>query len=51
MPTWHIVAASLLTVLNYVILVGYDWLAVRWVGEKDLPCADRGFSEFGELRS
>jgi hypothetical protein len=23
MPTWHIVAASLLTVLNYVILIGY----------------------------
>ena len=36
MPTWHIVAASLLTALNYVILIGYDWLAVRWVGEKDL---------------
>jgi phosphatidylglycerol lysyltransferase len=30
-PTWHIVAASLLTVFNYLILVGYDWFAVRWV--------------------
>ncbi len=30
-PRWHIVAASLLTVFNYLILVGYDWFAVRWV--------------------
>lgn len=36
-PASYIVAASLLTVLNYVVLIGYDWLAVRWVGEKDLP--------------
>jgi len=28
---WHIAAALLLTVLNYVVLVGYDWFAVRWV--------------------
>lgn len=34
---WHIAVASLLTVVNYVILVGYDWLAVRWVGETQLP--------------
>ena len=33
-PTAWIVAAILLTVLNYVILVCYDWLAVRYVGEK-----------------
>jgi uncharacterized membrane protein YbhN (UPF0104 family) len=32
---WQIAAASFLTVLNYVVLVGYDWIAVRWVvGEK-----------------
>jgi len=29
-------AAIGLTVLNYLILVGYDWLAVRWVGERHL---------------
>ena len=46
MPTWHIVAASLLTVLNYVILVGYDWLAVRWVGEKNLPLRKIALASF-----
>ena len=46
MPTWHIVAASLLTVLNYVILIGYDWLAVRWVGEKDLPLRKIALASF-----
>ena len=30
---WTIVAAIALTVLNYVVLVGYDLLAVRFVGE------------------
>ena len=29
-------AAVALTVLNYIILIAYDWLAVRWVGEKNL---------------
>ena len=33
---WHIAVAVVMTVLNYLILVGYDWFAVRWVGEKDL---------------
>ena len=46
MPTWHLVAASLLTVLNYVILIGYDWLAVRWVGEKDLPLRKIALASF-----
>ncbi len=46
MPTWHIVAASLLTVLNYVILIGYDWLAVRWVGEKNLPLRKIALASF-----
>jgi uncharacterized membrane protein YbhN (UPF0104 family) len=46
MPPWHIVAASLLTVLNYVILIGYDWLAVRWVGEKDLPLRKIALASF-----
>jgi phosphatidylglycerol lysyltransferase len=43
---WHIVAASLLTVINYVILVGYDWFAVRWVGEKDLPLRKIALASF-----
>jgi uncharacterized membrane protein YbhN (UPF0104 family) len=46
MPTWHIVAASLLTVVNYVILIGYDWLAVRWVGEKNLPLRKIALASF-----
>ena len=46
MPPWHIVAASLLTVLNYVILIGYDWLAVRWVGETDLPLRKIALASF-----
>jgi phosphatidylglycerol lysyltransferase len=45
-PWWHIVAASVLTVLNYAILVGYDWLAVRWVGEKDLPLRKIALASF-----
>ena len=45
-PTWHIVAASLLTLLNYIILVGYDWFAVRWVGEKDLPLRKIALASF-----
>jgi phosphatidylglycerol lysyltransferase len=43
---WHIAAASLLTALNYVILVGYDWLAVRWVGEKELPLRKIALASF-----
>jgi phosphatidylglycerol lysyltransferase len=43
---WHILAASLLTVLNYVVLFGYDWLAVRWVGEKDLPLRKIALASF-----
>ena len=39
-------AASLLTVLNYAILVGYDWFAVRWVGEKDLPLRKIALASF-----
>ena len=45
-PAWHIVVASLLTVLNYAILVGYDWFAVRWVGEKDLPLRKIALASF-----
>jgi len=44
--TWRIVAASLLTLLNYLILVGYDWFAVRWVGEKDLPLRKIALASF-----
>jgi uncharacterized membrane protein YbhN (UPF0104 family) len=32
-PLTGIAAAVVLTVLNYVILIGYDLLAIRWVGE------------------
>ena len=43
---WQIVAAVLLTLLNYAILVGYDWFAVRWVGEKDLPLRKIALASF-----
>jgi phosphatidylglycerol lysyltransferase len=43
---WHIAAAALLTLLNYAILVGYDWFAVRWVGEKDLPLRKIAMASF-----
>ena len=45
-PAWHIAAAALLTLLNYAILVGYDWFAVRWVGEKDLPLRKIALASF-----
>ncbi len=45
-PMWHIAAASALTVANYLILVGYDWFAVRWVGEKDLPLQKIALASF-----
>ncbi len=43
---WHILVASLLTFANYAILVGYDWLAVRWVGEKSLPLRKIALASF-----
>jgi uncharacterized membrane protein YbhN (UPF0104 family) len=36
LPTSHIVVAILLTVLNYIILTGYDWIAIRHL-KKKLP--------------
>lgn len=44
--TWWVVAASLLTALNFVILVGYDWFAVRYVGEKKLPLRKIALASF-----
>ena len=32
--------------VNYLILVGYDWFAVRWVGEKDLPLRKIALASF-----
>ncbi len=37
-PTGRLVAALGLTVLNYAILIGYDWLALRSIGRR-LPIA------------
>jgi len=36
LPTSHIVGALLLTVCNYIILTGYDWIAIRHL-KKKLP--------------
>ena len=35
-----------MTVVNYLILVGYDWFAVRWVGEKQLPLRKIALASF-----
>lgn len=32
-PAWRLVLAGVLTVVNYLILVGYDQIAIRFVGE------------------
>jgi phosphatidylglycerol lysyltransferase len=45
-PALSILAAVFLTVVNYVILVGYDWFAVRWVGEKELPLKKIALASF-----
>lgn len=42
---WYIAAAVGLTVINYMVLVGYDLLAVRWVGQK-LPLRKVAFASF-----
>lgn len=36
LPTSHIIVALLLTALNYLILTGYDWIAIRHM-KKKLP--------------
>ena len=43
---WRLLTAALLTVLNYIILIGYDWFAVRWVGEKSLPVRKIALASF-----
>jgi phosphatidylglycerol lysyltransferase len=45
-PLSSVIFASLLTVINYLILVGYDWFAVRWVGEKNLPLRKIALASF-----
>ena len=45
-PLSGVIIASLLTVINYLILVGYDWFAVRWVGEKNLPLRKIALASF-----
>lgn len=43
---WDIAGASLLTVLNFGILVGYDWFAVRWVVKEKLPLSKIAVASF-----
>jgi uncharacterized membrane protein YbhN (UPF0104 family) len=43
---WDVLAAFVLTFFNYIILIGYDWLAVRWVGEKELPLKKIALASF-----
>ncbi|MFZ5828987.1 MAG: lysylphosphatidylglycerol synthase transmembrane domain-containing protein [Planctomycetota bacterium] len=44
-PASQIAIAALLTALNYLVLVGYDLLAVRWIGER-LPLWKVGLASF-----
>lgn len=37
MPIKIIGAALLLMLMNYLVLVGYDWLALRFTGHRDIP--------------
>jgi uncharacterized membrane protein YbhN (UPF0104 family) len=34
LPTSHIVGALLLTGINYLILTGYDWIAIRFMKKR-----------------
>ncbi len=34
--TWHILLSIFLTIINYIILIGYDWLALKGI-HKTLP--------------
>jgi uncharacterized membrane protein YbhN (UPF0104 family) len=36
-PTVYLIAAVGLTVLNYLVLIGYDWLNIRYLGYADIP--------------
>jgi len=45
-PISHIIVAALLTVINFLILVGYDWFAGRWVGEKNLSLRKIALASF-----
>lgn len=36
-PVASVVGALALTVLNYLVLAGYDWLALRFTGHADIP--------------
>jgi phosphatidylglycerol lysyltransferase len=42
----QIASAVFLTVINYIILIGYDWLAVRLVGEDSLPLRKIALASF-----
>jgi phosphatidylglycerol lysyltransferase len=37
MPTRIVFAAFALTVINYLVLAGYDWLALRFTGHRHIP--------------
>jgi phosphatidylglycerol lysyltransferase len=37
MPMRMLFAAFALTVINYLVLAGYDWLALRFTGHKQIP--------------
>jgi phosphatidylglycerol lysyltransferase len=37
MPMRIVLAACALTVINYLVLAGYDWLALRFTGHRQIP--------------
>lgn len=44
-PASHLALAFLFTVLNYVVLIGYDWIATRHIGRR-LPLSQVAFASF-----
>jgi phosphatidylglycerol lysyltransferase len=38
-PARTLIAAIALTIINYLVLAGYDFLAIRYTGHKEIPLA------------
>ena len=38
-PVPLLITALALTAVNYLVLAGYDWLALRYTGHRDIPLA------------
>lgn len=45
LPTWQVVASVAMMIVNYLILIGYDWLALRAIG-RNLPLHQVGLASW-----